>query len=289
MTNLLHNGWLCFSPFDISGELRSNEFILESIADKFPEKTEAIRKDINWMRDSLTSVVITYEATDLWVKNSDSPCNAPKSDTEWSDFGYSLFWLAKRKRIIQLPFLLETIREATKTGDIQAKADMVAGLYFQENFDWYVICEAVLRERIIEHFRVIKMTVTETEVSCAFVSPYFVDNKNSPMPENFNHFWVMKMVDLLSKLYPDKEYVGAELVGVDLLSDLGITAMDYHKRINRSQLPYAWITEINSWLLSRLDYWKRPEDWKEYVQRVDAIRQNALDLVHIIIRTIDYI
>lgn len=282
-------GWLPFSPLDISGELRLNEFILENIAEKFPEKAEVIQKDIDWMRNSLTSTVITYEAVDLWVKNSNIPRNVPKSDTECSDLGYSLFWLAKRKRIIQLPFQLETLREVIKTGDIQVKADVAAGLYFQEKFDCYVMCEAVLRERIIEHFRVIKMAVTETEVYCAFVSPYFVDNKDSSMPENFNHFWVMKMIDFLSKLYPDKEYVEAELIGVDLLSDFGITAMDYHKRINRSHLPDRWITEINSWLLSRLDYWRRPEDWKEYVQRVDAIRQNALDLVHIIIRTIDYI
>lgn len=282
------NGWLTFSPLDISGELRPNEFIFETLKEKFPKMAEAIRKDINWMRNSLTSAVITYEATDLWVKNSDIPRNVPKSDTEWSDLGYSLFWLAKRKRIIQLSFLLETIREATEIGDIQTKADLAAGLYFQD-FDCYVMCEAVLRERIIQHYRVIKMTVTETEVTCAFVSPYFVDNKNSPMPENFNHFWVMNMVDILSKLYPDKQYIGAELIGVDLLSDLGISAMDYRKRINRSYLPYAWIIEVNSWLSSRLVYRKRPEDWKEYVQRVDAIRQNALDLVYIIIRTIDYL
>jgi hypothetical protein len=283
------NGWLPFLPLDISGELRPNEFIIEDLEKFFPKMAYDVRKDIDWVRNSLTSVIITYEATDLWVKNSNIPRSVPQSDTEWSDLGYALFWLAKRKRIIQLSFLLQTIHEATKTGDIQAKADVAAGLYFQGDFDCYAVCEAVLRERIIEHFRVIKLSVTDTEVSCAFVSPYFDDNKNSPMPENFNHFLVMNMVDLLSKLYPDKEYVEAKLIGVDLLSDLGITAMDYHKRINRSHLPYAWITEINSWLLSRFNYGKRPEDWKEYVHRVDAIRQNVLDLVHIIIRTIDYI
>lgn len=250
---------------------------------------DAIRKDIEWMKSSLTSMVITYETTDLWMKNSNAPFSVPRSDAEWSDFGYSLFWLAKRKQIIQLPFSRETLREATKTGDIQAKADLAAGLYFQGNYECYTVCESALRERIVQHFRVIKMAVTETEVSCEFVPPYFADNENSSMPKNYNHFWTMNMVDLLSKLYPDKEYIGVKLIGVDLFSDLGIPAMDYQKRINRSHLPYGWITEINSWLMSRLDYGKRPEDWKEYVLRVDAIRRNALDLVQIIIGTIDYL
>jgi hypothetical protein len=283
------NGWQVFSPLDISGELRPNVFISEELTESFPEMAEAIRKDIEWMRNSLTSTVITYETTDLWVKDVNIPFNAPNTDAEWSDFGYSLFWLAKRKQIIQLQLSQETFREAAERGDIQAKADMAAGLYFQGKYDYYTICESVLRERIKQHFRVIKMTVTETEVSCEFVPPYFADNENSLMPKNFNHFWAMNMVDILSKLYPDKEYIEAELIGVELLSDLGIPAMDYHKRINRSHLPDAWITEINSWLISRLDYAKRPEDWKEYVLRVDAIRRNALDLINLIIGTIDYL
>lgn len=283
------NGWLIFSPLDISGELRPNEFILEELAENFPERTEEIRQDVEWVKNSLTSMAITYEATDLWAREADIPINTPKSDLEWSDFGYSLFWLAKRKRIIQLPFSQEILREAAETGDIKAKADMVAGLYFQEKQDCYTICESVLRERIIQDFRVIKMIVTETEVSCEFVPPCFADNEDSPMPKNFNHFWTMKMVDLLCKLYPDKKYIGAELVGVDLFSDFGIPAIDYHKRINRSHLPYGWITEINSWLMSRLDYGKRPENWKEYIQRVNIIRRNVLNLVHIIIGTIDYL
>ena len=71
------------------------------------------------------------------MKNANIPLNTPKTDAEWSDFGYSLFWLAKRKQIIQLPFSQETLRKAAETGDIQAKADMAAGLYFQGKMDCY--------------------------------------------------------------------------------------------------------------------------------------------------------
>lgn len=74
------NGWLVFSPLDISGELRPNEFISEDLAKNFPEMAEAIRKDIEWMRNSLTSTIITYETTDLWVKNSNISLSSPKSD-----------------------------------------------------------------------------------------------------------------------------------------------------------------------------------------------------------------
>ncbi|WP_094545746.1 hypothetical protein [Petroclostridium xylanilyticum] len=255
------NGWLAFAPLDISGELRPNEFISENLTSIFPEMAEGIIRDIEWMKNSLTSTVITYDTTDLWVKNSNIPLNVPKSDSEWSDFGYSLFWLAKRKQKIQLPFSLEILREAIKNGDLQAKADMVSGLFFQELFDSYTICESLLRDRIIRHFNVIKFIVSETEVSCEFIPPYFDDNENSSKIKNFNHFWTMNMVDILSKIYPDKEYIGAKLIGVDLLGDLGIPAVDYEKRIHRSNLPYKWITEINSWLISRINYAYYCDDW----------------------------
>lgn len=283
------NGWLDFSPLDISGQFRPNIFIAEGMADNFPEKAEAIRNIIEWMKNSLTSTVITYETIDLWVKNANVPLNAPKADAECSDFGYALFWLAKRGQIIQLPFPHEILQETAKDGDIQAKADMAAGLYFQEKQDDYKLCEAILRARIIQHFRVIKMAVTKSEVCYEFVPSYFADDENSHLPKNFNHYWVMNMVDILSKLYPDKEFIGAKLIGVDLFRDLGIQTMDHQKRINRSNLPNKWITEINSWFITRINYGKRPADWKEYVKRVDAIRRNTMDLVHIVIETLDYL
>lgn len=280
-------GWLVFTPIDISGELRSNEIIVESLTSIVPEMVEGIKRDIEWMKNSLTSTVITYNNTDLWVKDSTIPLNVPKSDSEWSDLGYSLFWLAKRKQKIQLPFSLEILREAIKKADLQAMADVALGLFIQELFDSYTISESLLRERIIRHYHVIKFVVTETEVSCKFVPPYFDDDENSS--ENINHFWVMNMVDILSKIYPDKEYIGVKLIGVDLLSDLGIQAIDHEKRIHRSNLPCKWITEVNSWLISRINYTYRPEDWRAYVQKVNAIRRNVLDLVDIIIRVIDNI
>lgn len=283
------NGWLVFSPLDISGELRPNEFILEDISNDLPEMYEGIRADIEWMKNSLTSLMITYETTDLWMQNCNIPADLPQSDTEWSDFGYSLFWLAKRKQIVELPFSQEMIKEAVRIGDIKSKADAMQGLYLQGKIDYYNACELILRERIINHFCIIKMVISETEVTCEFVPPFFSENENTTKTKNLNHFWTMNMVDILSKLYPDKEYVGVKLIDIDLLSDLGIPALDCEKRIHRSHLPNTWITEINAWLKSRIDYSYRPKDWQEYNQRVDTIRQNALELVNIIIRSVDYI
>ena len=280
-------GWLVFAPFDISGELRPNEFISESLISIFPEVAEKITPDIERMKKSLTSAIITYDNTGLWVKNSTFPLNIPKSDSEWSDFGYSLFWLAKRKQKIQLPFSVEILREVINKADLQAMADVALGLFSQESFNYYTVCESLLRERIIRNFSVMKFAVSETEVSCKFIPPYFDDEENNS--ENLNHFWTMNMMGILSKIYPDKEYIGVKLIGVDLFGDLGIQALDYEKRIHRSNLPYKWITEINSWLISRINYAYRPEDWQAYVQRVDAIRREALSLVNIIIGVIDYL
>jgi len=282
-------GWIVYSPFDITGELHPNKFMIEVLSNIVTSMREKAKTHVEWMRESLSSVKLTYEITDLWMRDCIIPTITPKSNEEWSFFGYSLFWLAKRKRIINLQFSQNAIVEATKTGDIKSKAEMMHGLYLQGKLDLYNACEFVLRKRIINQFCILKLEISNTEVVCRFIPPIFSENKQSIKNNNFNHYWTMYMVDILCNLYPDKDFIDVELVGVDLLTDWGIRAFDYKKRIHRSNLPSKWITELNSWMISRIDYSHRPEDWIEFNKRVLKIRKSCLELNYTIIKYIDFL
>ena len=53
--------------------------------------------------------------------------------------------------------------------------------------------------------------------------------------KNSNQYWCIKMLDILKQLYPEKEYIDIELIGVDLLQDLGIEALDHKLHIHKSK------------------------------------------------------
>ena len=97
------------------------------------------------------------------------------------------------------------------------------------------------------------------------------------------------MLALLQQIYPQKEYIDIELLGVDLHSDLGIEPLDYKLHIPKENRRNNWIVDINAWVKTRIDYYNRPGSWKEYVERIDCIRTIANQLVIEIIGFIDFL
>lgn len=41
----------------------------------------------------------------------------------------------------------------------------------------------------------------------------------------------------------------------------------------------AWVSELNGWTKTRIDYGLRPSSWQEYVADIDEIRTNVNDLI----------
>lgn len=95
------------------------------------------------------------------------------------------------------------------------------------------------------------------------------------------------MLDILQQIYPEKDCIDIDLIGVDLLRDLGINAMDHKLRIPKSNRYNSWIYEVNGWTRNRIDYSFRPSSWKQYVSEIDEIRSNVNELILETIKLID--
>ena len=105
--------------------------------------------------------------------------------------------------------------------------------------------------------------------------------------KSVNHYWRMKLLNILKQIYPDKEYIDIKLIGVDLLRDQGIKAMDQKLHIHKSNRPNAWVTELNGWVKIRIDYSMRPLTWQQYVAEIDKLRTNTCELISSTIQLID--
>lgn len=144
-----------------------------------------------------------------------------------------------------------------------------------------------LLDRFLTDYRTVIYSESENDVICKFVPPVFVNNSDASPSDNFNHYWKIKALNILQQIFPTKEYIEIELLGVDLLSDLAIEQMDYKVRIHRSNRNDTWITEINSWFISRVYYLCRPSSWNEYVEKIEKIRTTSNTLILNAISLID--
>lgn len=281
-------GWLCFLPLDLSGIERSDELIADGMKDLSIFNNVDLQNAIDEVKKSLTSLSINYQATDCFVNNCVVPSFLPNTDAERSSFGYALFWMAKRNFNVTLPFKTDEIVASVCAGELQPSADAIRGLFEHPALlESYQAAVDVLVEKLIYEMQVLTFSITNDEVSCKFIPPLSTETGVPENTKNTNQYWRIKMLDILKQLYPEKEYIDIELIGVDLLQDLGIEALDHKLHIHKSKRPNAWVSELNGWTKIRIDYSFRPSSWQEYVADIDEIRSVVNDLIVETIKLID--
>jgi len=282
------SGWLCLMPIDFSGILRPNQLIAESMLEIPIFNKADLLELIRETKESLTSLSIQYDITDLFLTNSTYPKSLPQNDEECSSFGYSLFWMAKRSIPVDFEFDTDRIADCICSGSLQSGADALRGLAehsaLKKYYDYSI---SKLVDRIIPQMQVVYFTASEECVECKFV-PLWKDVIDVPDESSAsNQYWRIKMLHLLQQMYPFAEYIDIELVGIDYLGDLGICPIDNKLRMHKDNRTIGWVSEINSWVRVRIERTFRPLSWFQYVKRVDDIRELANSLISDTIRLID--
>ena len=282
-------GWLCFLPLDLSGVYQCNEIIVDTMKEFsiFKDK-EALQSAIDEIKNSLTSLTIDYQATDYFVKNCRHPSLLPQTDEDKSSFGYALFWMAKRDCEVHMIIEPDEMEQCICSGDLQAAADVIRGLSEHTAFSAaYQTAANRLVNKLISEMNVISFTEDENEIICKFIPPLENEVTIPEKTKNLNQYWRIKMLDILEQMYPKKEYIDIELLGVDILDDLGIEPLDYKLRMHKDRRYNSWVSEVNGWVKIRIDYTQRPESWGQYVAEVDEIRTDVNELIEQTIRLID--
>lgn len=282
-------GWLCFLPLDLTGIDRPNELIAEGMLDlSIIVDKDAMKAAIQKVKDSLTSLIIDYEATDIFINKSRYPTTIPKVDYEWSMFGYSLFWLSKRQASVSFAFTSDELIDNLINIDLQAGADAVRGLYEHSSLrEYYEKLRTLLEQKIINDLQVITYEISDKEIACKFVPPSVGQNTAPENTKNINQYWRIRMLDILKQLYPQVDYIDIELLGVDLLKDLGIAPLDHKIHISKENRHNGWISEVNSWVKTRIDFSLRPLSWNDYISEIDNLRIISNNLVTATIKSLD--
>lgn len=286
--NKYGKAWLCFMPLDPTGIDRPGELIVDGMKDIPAFNNAKIQNVIDEVKGALTSLSIDYVSTDSFLCECTQPTAIPITDADKTAFGYALFWLRQRNCTVALDLEPNQIKQCICGGDIQDSANLIRGLAEYEQFkDCYQIAVECLLDRLIPELKIVQFECAENQVTCKFVPPFENEGHLPEGEKNLNQYWRIHMLNYLKQMYPHKEYINIELIGVDILDDFGIPAIDNKLHIPKKNRPNPWTVEVNSWFKSRIDYTLRPKSWMEYVREIDDIRITVNELVLAMLKLLD--
>lgn len=282
--------WLCLMPSDISGLIKPGECVTENLVKSgCPAGIDGDKmlQDIGKIKSSLSSLSIDFEASDTFILNAAIPTSDIRNNDDCEALGYSLFWLAKRNRMLDEIKLGKNSFEVLLNSDFQVCANAIRGIFEHKSLiKIYEYLKGNILDRLLTDYRTIIYSESANDIVCKFVPPVLFNN-NELQQDNFNHYWKIKMLNILQQIFSDKEFIEVELLGVNLLSDFSIEPLDYKVRIPKENRIDTWITEINSWFISRTYYSYRPCSWDEYVKQTEEIRVASNAMIADIISLVD--
>lgn len=281
-------GWIMCVPYDFSGMNAPGKYVIDMFDSQLPiPVTDDYLKAINDSKVKLTTQSIIYQSLDLFLINCTFPTCNPELDEDFSSLGYTLFWSGKRRVVKALSLDNNLFIEGIEKCDLQYGADAVRGLFEIGNLDLYHTARNAIVKHFVRKMYVVSFAESEDSVSCKFIPLYLLENVNQGEEKHDNQYFRIKMMHLLEQLYPEKELINIELVGVDLFGDVGIGPVDHILHITKDKHPLRWTTVINQWVQNILAYNYRPDSWNEYVKGIDENRNRILNIVSDTISLID--
>jgi hypothetical protein len=111
-----------------------------------------------------------------------------------------------------------------------------------------------------------------TDTSCQFETSKKENNNEKSM----------SVINLLRKLYPDKEFYSTRAYGSQIIYTLTNIPDDFndgtYKKIPRKNLPSPYNVQLNSIFTGYMGYAYRPQTWKEYTTQIITVRELIVDV-----------
>jgi hypothetical protein len=211
----------------------------------------------------------------------------PSSDVDWSEMAEAIFWLGYLNINWSLGDWLSNVDfdKAIDELPLGILADLSLGLSsgYSEQFSSWLETN---RTRLVHRFRQETQTVVLEDDGRELIAHFIFDikrvgdsqseSKQKHKTENLFHNAAMQRVELLRKLFPDREIYGCRGYGHRIIA---LPFEDTRKNILKSSLHIHWLTSVNSTFRGIAEQFFRPETWPEYAQSIFSIRQGAMPIL----------
>ncbi len=278
-------GWYIVLGLDISNSMSDKPInIFEKI--DLPNINQDIKDKINgWHKTLRKNRDNIYIFLDDYLRQVELPTDFPDSDKDWSNCGEALFWLGKVNIERKINLIEFDYNKALKLNSLEYIADILAGLYYYNSNDSRKVLSEI-RPKFISRFKK-EFNVPIIEDDGEKLTLHCIINIEGKDIEedNFIHAQIMKNINLMRKVYPDRKIFASQGYGhkFDLIPyDID----DTQKKIPIRNLPLKWLTNINA-IFGELASWKyRPDNWTEYVENIISKREKLIIILKQLIQGI---
>lgn len=277
--NTLINNFIMFGITDITGYLKGIDLTVfwDVLKNQNLDKYQSIQ-DLILTLDTKT---LSYEYLDVFIVESSSnlPFNITMRAEDLTSMGFSLFWFSKRKHILP-EHNFERFLPSMNFTNLEDYLNLLVGLSYQNWSDNYERLKLLAQAILFPQLGIVYCDVSE-EVTVFFIYDIY-DIANTDYNSR-----ILRIVDVVRMLYPQKQKYNVEMIGHDIIDNIDLP--DTRKHIPSENIPFFWITQLNSWLHNIDEYVKAPATWDNVHEEIVRIRTDIIYSVDLILRGVDYL
>lgn len=260
--------------------------------------TDERKKFIANARSRQTSADSVFDDASRLLARSFEISDVPNSELEYVGYAEILYWSSRlcSSEVVDYIVQMCDLENACAHLDIVYLADVVYALHFALK-DGLEQVYGPYREKITERFMLETNTVlVDDDGSLVFahfvpssvvLTATQVDETDQQVLEWSLHRDTMYCINLLRKLWPDREKYGGQGYG----HRMGMISPDYDETyksgISAQSIPPEWAVKINGIFIQLANYSNRPDTWAQYSTDIQEVRLLTVDFMKLLIDGLD--
>jgi len=268
---------------DVTGYL--DHLDMETLWDSFIKDNPNAKVNMLQILDKLTSNKISYQYVDIFIQKTiqDLPINKTLDANELTPAGYSLFWIAKRGYIISEKMCNLHVESLDNYDLLDNYLNYLVGIQEQKWESLYNSIYPYLKKQIQSKYNLILFHEVNRELSVVSIFDIFRENGR----QQFGNNYTMEVLRAIRRLSSLKEKYNVEIIGHEVIE--GITFPDMQKQIQKKNLPWIWITQLNEWLNKLNAYDNIPPTWDICIKNINDTRSKVILAINSLLKGLEHL
>jgi hypothetical protein len=278
-------GWAHFLDFDLAGS--SPDQIARSWwrdLDVIPDEGKAIIANLQKRQTDKTEI---FARVTEWLKTRTEPVNVPVDEHDWEASAEAIFWTTH----LNVDWPLQTwmpeksLDIALQSLSLFALANLIFALSMTHKFDEWLTRN---RDQYVNRYRKEMLSAKLDDNGPKMTSHFVFDldklnqppvrstTKNIDVPKNRFHWESSVRLELMRKLFSEKDAFGTQGYGHLLWEGFLEWDESIKEAVTRKHIPIRWLTSVNGLLGGIGNQQFRPQSWEEYAAHVLKLRENVI-------------